>query len=33
MPKQAPKGTLKPTPTVIGKSGGHVGSAFQGKGK
>jgi hypothetical protein len=26
--KQAPKGTLKPTPTVIGKSGGHVGTAF-----
>jgi hypothetical protein len=33
MAKQAPKGTLKPTPTVIGKSGGHIGTAFPKGGK
>jgi hypothetical protein len=30
-PGQAPKGTLHPTPTVKGGSGGKIGSAFQGK--
>jgi hypothetical protein len=35
MGKNAPKGTLHPTPTVIGKSGGKVGAATipGGKGK
>jgi hypothetical protein len=28
MAKQAKPGTLHPTPTVIGKSGGKVGTAF-----